>query len=435
MHPLRLQLDEVQLDLGHDLSATGSGAIDLLTPWGPRLSFDGDMDDGQDGFELVKRASGGGHQAGELFHEPSREFRAGADGLEVHGLWRRSLSPTYHASGRVVGEYAPHRVVVKPVDEPKLTDGRFAFVHYLGRYPSLWPGVRFGRGVEPDEKYAVHDGDHVFYLGGLDPKVKEHVDWSRVGGFCYSGPALDDAKELAALFNKFTLVLGAALLCPVDVVGFVVVDNEGQWERTEWNQGPKRHDGRGANFAIGGDYLEGGGRHLVEWMGAVLRCWREHEPKLGLDLTLRYIEQAPSRPEVEMRCLDVVIAIERLATSYLQNAGKLPPQQIGIQEKISRMQAELGIRVLASRERKVIRRIRNQLGHLGDLMEQRYFDRDEVQTLLLTEGWLFTCFNRLLAAVVEVDVPLKDLGCLGHPARRPSDGGFAGPPFVPPKKK
>lgn len=434
MHPLHLQLDEVHLGLGYELSATGTGTLDLLTPWGPRLAFDGDMDGGHDGFDFIKRSSGGERQAGKLFHVPERVFRAGADGLEVHGAWRQSISPKYHASGRVVGQYAPHRVVVSPVDAPKPTDGRFAFVHYLGKNPSLWPGVRFEQGFKPNEKYAVHDGDHVFYLGGLDPKVKEHADWSQVGGFCYAGPVLDDAKELAALFNKFTLVLGAALLSPIDVVGFVVVDGDGLWERTVWQQGPKSYNGRGANRPIGADYLEGGGQHLVDWVNAVLRCWRINEPKLGLDLTLRYIEQAPSRPEVEMRCLDVVVAIERLATCYLQCAGKLPAKQIGIQEKVSRMQTELGSRVLTKHERDVIRRIRNQLGHLGDLMEQRYFNRDEVQTLLLTEGWLFTCFNRLLAAVVDVDVPLKDLGCLGHLALRPSEGGFAGPPFVPPKK-
>jgi len=108
---------------------------------------------------------------------------------------------------------------------------RFAVVHYQGRNPQLWPGVQFGPGFSPSEKSAIHDGEHVFFLGGRDDAFNKHVVWSQTGGFCYSGPALGDVKELDALLNKFTLLMGAALQSQIDLPCISPqVSSETSWE-------------------------------------------------------------------------------------------------------------------------------------------------------------------------------------------------------------
>jgi len=119
MHPLYLNLCEVRIELGHGIEAIGSGAIDLVTPWGPRLTFEGDIANGEDGFTYLKRSAENSHPAGHLYRPPVLQFHAVSDALRVHGAWHNRGSQTFTGSGSVHGEYAPHRVVVKPGGTPE----------------------------------------------------------------------------------------------------------------------------------------------------------------------------------------------------------------------------------------------------------------------------------------------------------------------------
>ena len=166
-------------------------------------------------------------------------------------------------------------------------------------------------------------------------------------------------------------------------------------------------------------------------MAAVLAAmdeWRKTE--YDLELILLYVEKAPSQPCSEMRCRDLSIAIEALAGAMAVRRDLPLNSKLGT--TLRTLQKKIG-QVFTGTEVKALGGFRNRLGHRGDLDAARTFDLPDVQRMFQAQGWLTTCFYRLLAHELDLqaEVPVVDFADLEFSRRLPSTAEFAEPGFVP----
>lgn len=436
MHPLLLVLDSAALEVAPGVVARGQGQLDLLSPWGPHLRFEGQHEgDLFDAMTATAAADAGA--PGELRPLPSRTFRARTGDFQVEASKVLDFHGETFSEGRpttVTGEYRPVdcRVVGPAGAAP--TDGVVVDVHHLGRgCEDLAFPLDHGLPVPGGAGAVIRWGDHRFILRHPDRNIVKHARWAKSGTFTYHGPARPGTPAFWRVVWPFSLVLGSVLGSPVAPVGWVTWSTDRRtWFESTWRTPGKPHLTSAIFRPVGGHPLAGAHRDVVAWVEAGLAAWDRMEPRLGLEVALIYLENAHGQAEPEIRCRDLVNAIERLIVGYLRyNGGKANSK---IKQSVIAVQKLLGRDVFTGGQDGEIAdlaRFRNRLAHDGGLKDERTFGLEDQQALHYAEGWLATCCYRLLAALLGVDPPLADMAVPGEVRRRPSEGGFARSPFVP----
>ncbi len=436
MHPLVLDLDEAELEVAPGVVARGQGQLDLLSPWGPHLRFEG-QHEGDVLDAMMASATAAVSKPGELIPLPSRRFRGRAGHLQVEasrvlGFHRQTFSGSRPT--RVTGEYRPVDCRVVGPDGPAPTGRVVVDVHHLGRgCDDLASPKDHELPVPRGDGVAIRWDDHRFVLRSADPNVGKHARWARSGTFTYEGPARPGTPAFWDVVWPFSLVLGSALGGPVAPVGFVTRSADGsRWYESTWRAPGKPLLTPAIFRPVGGHALAGAHRDVAGWVEAGLATWARLEPRLGLEVALLYLENAHGQAAAEIRCRDLVNALERLLVGYLRCKGEKASSKF--KQSVHAVHKLLGKEVFTRGDDSEITdlvRFRNRLAHEGGLMDKRTFEHEEVQALLYAEGWLTTCCYRLLAALLGVDPPLADMAVPGEVRRRPSQGDFARSPFVP----
>ncbi|MDP2307567.1 MAG: hypothetical protein Q8P18_16210 [Pseudomonadota bacterium] len=430
--PLSVDVIDAEVEFADGLVAQGAGRVSLLTPLGPTLTFAGEFHGS--GFDVIRTLTQpGGPVHGELFPMPDRRATARAGDLTILGSHIRAIRQCPYSMSRspvpIEGEYLMHRCRVGAEVVP---DDAVVDVHHIGRglRHYLFPAGSAATGGIAGLPIAWRG--HTFVLREPERGVREAAPWAEVGTFTVMGPATPGTDAWWNLIWPFTLVLGSAVGCPIDVAGWdAFAPERARWLASEWRPRGKVHD-TGCPMPVGRVAMEGGHRDLAEWVAAGLRSWDEWGPMLGLEVALLYLENAPGQAEPEIRCRDLVNAIERLLIGVCRARGA--PRSNQISQNLQTVERLLGRGILTGGqdgERSDLSRFRNRLAHDGGLLDDRDGTMEERQRLVDAEGWLTTCCYRVLAAIFGADVPLRDLTARGLPRRRPSEGGFTRSPFVP----
>lgn len=421
-------------ELEYGVVAVGSATLDLVTPWGPQLAFRGTTEASiADLFEHpLERAD---IVPNVVFTRPVHEAVVTTAEHQIT-LRYRSTSSRFHLQSpvRVEGDYFLDEVVLRPVKPPEPCDQVVVDIHctgrklgFLGGRPNQDSRLSFSHGLR------VVDGQHEMYLRETgDRKWTDHVHWNNVATFTYVGPLGGLAEEFDDYLWKAQVVIGSAIGCSMSPFALVGrgPDHRWYWARFQRPRRPMvrpllaRPLGREPSYMAGDD--------VRSWIEAAMSAWDEHDPKLGLEIALLYNENGPDQPEPEMRCRGPMIAFERLLAGQRRVLGLDP------QSKLSSSLAEVSKRLPwrpftdgPDGEINWLHRFRVRLAHLGDLLDERENTQKEFQRLVWAEGWLHTCFYRLAAAILGVDVYIVDRAARGLPRRKASEGGFAPPPFVP----
>lgn len=428
---LSFDATDAEVEFADGCVARGAGRVSLLTPLGPTLTFTGEFDG--DGFDVVRSVTRVGPVHGELFAMPDRRATARAADVGVKGSHIRAIRQGPYSLSctpmPIEGEYLMHRCRVG--DEMVPADA-VVDVHHVGpglRHFLFQPASPATGGVAG---LPIEWRGHTFVLREPDAGVREAARWADVGTFTVLGPTTPGTDDWHDVVWPFCLVLGSAVGGPVRVAGWdASARDRSRWIASEWlRRGSAGESHR--PMPVGRVAIEGGARDVAEWVAAGLCAWDAWGPKLGLEVALLYLENAPGQPEPEIRCRDLVNAIERLLVGVRRARGETSRKSLN--QKMVEVERLLRRRILeggADSELTDLVRFRNRLAHDGGLMDGREETMEERQRLVDAEGWLTTCCYRLLAAIFGVDVPLRDLTARGLPRRRPSEGGFARSPFVP----
>lgn len=423
-------MDEVELETSPGHVAHGAGRIDLLGAGGPLLSFRGTL---AGSFDAVQAALGMDDRAlGEVYPLPDCRASARCGSIPLAARFvspyrNVRITPTVQPTA-ITGEYLLRRC---RIGAGAWSEGCVTEVHVQG--PRLHLN-RFAAGVRATHAAPViRWREHAFALHG--PQGAVGAELGREGGaVAVVGPVEPGSAAWWDLLHPFTHVLGSALGSPVAAVGWDVWSpDRAEWRFGEWCA----HDtGRGGSpRPVGGDALDRWEEEVARWTEAGLRAWDAGGTTLGLEVVLSYVVQASSRRPLEAGCRDLVVAIERLLLGVLRARGQAPAGRLS--DNLARARRLLAHPLLEGggpdREAEVLQRFRNRLAHEGTLSDDD--DALGLQRLADADGWLRTCAYRLLSAVFGVDVPIADLAARGYPRRRPSEGGFAPPPFVPSERR
>lgn len=365
---------------------------------------------------------------------PDRRATARAGDTLVRGFHIRPIRQAPYSMSRVPmpieGEYSLTRcrVGAGELDARCVVD-----VHHVGRglrqfhFPPASPATGLLPGL------AIPWRGHTFVLREPEKQVHDHLHWAEVGTFSVFGPTTPGSEPWWDVVWPFTLVLGSGVGCPIDVVGWdAYTPDRSAWITSEWRRRGKTHDAGSPGNPVGRLPYDGGAGDVAEWVGAGLAAWDRWGPKLGLEVALLYLENSHGQAESEIRCRDLVNAIERLLVGIRRTQSERGSSQIG--QNHSAAERILGRALLTTgkdSELADLSRFRNRLAHDGGLIDERENTLAEQQRIADAEGWLLTCCYRILGAILGTDVPLRDFAARGLPRRRPSGGGFARSTFVP----
>lgn len=433
LHALTLHFDQATFEFAPGCVAHGKGRLDLTSHLGPLLSFEG-LYDGDD-FDVMRAvASEPQVEPGEMLGLPERPFSARSGDVIIEAQHLERLGPASYNMGQpvpVIGDWAAFRLKLTSAAVRPPGAGVVVDVHFRGRGTDnlLFPVVA-GLPV-PDHRGAIVKwGVHEFILREDDTMFAAQVRGIPTGTFTYRGPADPGSEEFWDVVWPFVLVLGSALGGPLDPIGWVTRSPNGSfWYGATWRRHGKAHTAACLFRPVGGQVLAGALRNVVAWVEAGLATWSRSEPNLGLEVALLYLENAHGQAEPEIRCRDLVNALERLIVGCLRvhRTRRLR----ALKDNIALVSGLVGRSVFTEAEIDDIVKFRNRLAHDGGLLDVRVPDRVVNQALADAEEWLATCVYRLLAAIFEVDVPLADAVTRGPVQRRPSEGGFTRSPFVP----
>lgn len=434
MNPLAFDFTEATFEFQPGCVASGRGTLDVASPLGPVFEFQGEYDG--HGFDVVRAFMDEPRsEPGELFSPPARPLRARscaltartAGAMVLHGGDMQALAQPVP----ILGEYLANVcTVTSGVDR---APGEVVVdVHCLGRGCAGFPFPTVaGLPVPHGCGAVVRWGAHEFILRSPDEAFDAHVRACSTGTFTYRGPAEAGSDAFWDAVWPFVLLLGSALGGPIDPVGWVTRSADGSaWYEATWRRPGKAHRAACVFRPVGADRLQSSHRDVVAWVEGGLAAWSRFEPTLGLEVALLYLENSHGQAEPEIRCRDLVNAIERLLVGRMR-VPNASATRTSLAEKIAQVGTSVGSPMFTPLEVVDLVKFRNRLAHDGGLVDVRVHSREEHQALADAEGWLATCCYRLLAAIFGVDVPLADVVTRGPVRRRPSQGGFLRSPFVP----
>jgi hypothetical protein len=432
--PLTHHLGTVELTIGSTL-VRGTGTVHLTSPSGPILDFQGTVpiDDYK---SAIGWGEGSNGPAATLMVAPRHGFEGSGGGYRLEGV---TVTPVWSNSElsdegvKIRARYSAKLCIVRPEATQDPTGPTHIDVHYLGlpsrriRHPIL-------KGAPVGAATVVRDGDHTFFVHQANGWFqREMVGWD-VGGFTYQGPLrVSDEAFMSPAVWQFSMLLGCALGTPIDPIGFVEADAEGRLIEARWWRPWKDHQRKPLWPPLAGDGESWkDATNVVTLVEAGLARWGDLEAKhFGLELALLYLEKAPSQPRSEMRMRDLIIALERILRGQLRTKDVVVDRRAGLHKIFAKFNESAGWDVFSDSDIDAYRKIRNALSHLGDLADNRDFSLDETQSYSLTEGAILTACIRAIAAVLDIDIQLHDLGDINLPRRSSRAGPFAVPLVVP----